>query len=156
MCLGYIYEVLVEFSYQNRQSAHLLVDYLNRRLQRHSAYGVLKTLKCVRQLVERGSRAFRAHLRANDEHVKRAPDFGSQRDAFTGTATLSEIRALSAEILTALFEPAAISRDASCEPEVAPQFGTRLAGMGSSGGSGGVGFGSTPHLRPVGFTEKVR
>lgn len=115
---GYIYEVLVEFSYQNPKNAHLLVDYFNHRLQRHSAHGVLKTLKCVRQLVDRGSRNFRSHLRCTDEHVKRAPDFGCQRGAFTGTATLAEIRSLSAEILAALFEPAAVARDTSNDPEV--------------------------------------
>ena len=157
---GYIYEVLVQFTFESQQSAHLLVDYLNRRLQRHSAPGIRKTLKCVRQLVERGSRAFRAQLRANDEHVKRAPDFGSQRDTLTGTATLAEIRSLSAEILVALFEPAAVARDASSVPEVPPQFSTKLAGMGSGGGvSGGgryEGFGSSPHHRSPGLTDKVR
>jgi hypothetical protein len=153
-----MYEVLVEFSYESPQSAHLLVDYLNRRLQRHSAHGVLKTLKCVRQLVERGSRHFRLKLRANDEHIKRAPDFGSQRDAFTGTAVLAETRRLAAEILSALFDPAVTTADSSSEPEVAPQLSSsRLSGMGGGGSSSaGQGFGSSSVARPAGFTEKVR
>ena len=146
----------MEFSYESPHNAHLLADYLNRRLQRHSAHGVLKTLKCIRQLVERGSRHFRARLRANDEHVKRAPDFGSQRDAFTGTAVLAETRRLVGEILAALFDPTVMAADSSRQPEVPPQLSTRrLAGMGGSSSSG-QGFGSSSLARPAGFTEIVR
>ena len=52
-------QVLIEFSYESPDNSRHLVDYLNKRLQRPSPYGVLKTLKTIKHLVSRGSREFR-------------------------------------------------------------------------------------------------
>ena len=83
---------------------------MNKRLQRHSAHGVLKTLKCVLHLVQKGSRSYRNYLRRRDEHVKNAPAFGGQRNAFLGTAVLEDITKLVEEILGLLFSQESIER----------------------------------------------
>ena len=45
---GYSYQVLIEFSYESSDNCKHLVQYLNKRLQRPSAHGVLKTLKTIK------------------------------------------------------------------------------------------------------------
>ena len=129
---GYAYQVLIEFSYQSRDNCRHLVQYLNKRLQRPSAYGVLKTLKTMKHLTEKGSREFRKGLRENDEHIKSAPDYGSQHNTFTGTDTLEQIRTISKELLIQLFSEDSVARDSSTQPESVPTFTQSLAGMGSS------------------------
>ena len=103
------------------------------RLQRHSAHGVLKTLKTVKQLVEKGSREFRKALRKNDEHVKSAPDYGTQQGSYMGTAVLEQVRGLSLEVLQLLFDQSAVERDGGQEQEVRPLQAGGLSGMGRSG-----------------------
>jgi len=123
---GYAYQVLIQFSYESKDNCKHLVQYLNKRLQRPSAYGVLKTLKTIKHLTEKGSREFRKGLRENDEHIKSAPDYGSQHNSFTGTDILEQIRQLSKELLTELFSEDSLARDLSTEPEASylqPELG---------------------------------
>jgi len=154
---GYAYQVLIEFSYQNRENSRHLVQYLNKRLQRPSAYGVLKTLKTMKHLAEKGSREFRKGLRENDEHIKSAPDYGSQHNTFTGTDTLEQIRTISKELLLQLFSEDSVARDSSSQPESVPTFTQSLAGMGSSTTKTGKyeGFGNSP-INKNSVTDTVR
>ena len=102
------------------------------RLQRPSAHGVLKTLKSVKQLVQKGSREFRKALRENDEHIKNAPDYGSQQGSYLGTDVHEQMRRISQEILRDLFDQDTIERDNSKEAEVVPVQSSTMAGMGRS------------------------
>jgi len=143
---GYIYQVLVEFSFESSENSRHLAKYLNTRLQRPSAHGVLKTMKTMKQLVENGSREFRKALRENDEHIKGATDYGSQGGKYIGTEVLEQIRILSQEILSELFDQEAVEADGRIEPEIRPPTGA-MAGMGRSlSTSQGrmEGFGSEP------------
>ena len=81
---GYVYQVLIEFSFESSDNCQHLVEYLNKRLQRPSPHGVLKTLKTINHLVGKGSRHFRNRLRQNDEFVKNAPNFANHSSAYTG------------------------------------------------------------------------
>ena len=81
---GYVYQVVIEFSFESPDNSRHLVDYLTKRLQRPSPHGVLKTLKTINHLVLKGSRDFRNSLRENDEHIKNAPDYAGQNPAYTG------------------------------------------------------------------------
>lgn len=154
---GYAYQVLIQFSYESKDNCKHLVQYLNKRLQRPSAYGVLKTLKTIKHLTEKGSREFRKGLRENDEHIKSAPDYGSQHNSFTGTDILEQIRQLSKELLTELFSEDSLARDLSTEPEAVPTFSQNLAGMGNSTTKSGKyeGFGNSP-INKNSVTDKVR
>eukprot|EP00092_Neocalanus_flemingeri_P036041 GFUD01039241.1.p2 GENE.GFUD01039241.1~~GFUD01039241.1.p2 ORF type:complete len:409 (-),score=98.72 GFUD01039241.1:53-1279(-) len=154
---GYAYQVLIEFSYESRDNCKHLVQYLNKRLQRPSAHGVLKTLKTIKQLTEKGSREFRRGLRENDEYIKSAPNYGSQHNSFTGTDILSQIRTLSKELLVDLFSEETLIRDSSAEPEVVPVFSQNLAGMGNSTAKSGKyeGFGNSP-INKNSVTDKMR
>lgn len=134
---GYIYDVLVDFTYGSKKNSEMLGDYLNKRLQRHSAHGVLKTLKCISQLISKGSRNFRIYMRQHDEHIKNAPNFGCQKNAFFGTAVLDDINKLVGTIGTDLFLQSSIERDSSTEAEMKPDVGSGgsrllLSGMGNS------------------------
>ena len=154
---GYAYQVLIEFSYESSDNCKHLVQYLNKRLQRPSAYGVLKTLKTIKQLTEKGSREFRKGLRENDEYIKSAPDYGSQHNSFTGTDVLDQIRTLTKELLVDLFSEDTLLRDSGTEPEVVPTFSQNLAGMGNSTAKTGKyeGFGNSP-INKNSVTDKVR
>ena len=77
-------QVLIEFSYESAENSRHLVEYLNKRLQRPSPYGVLKTLKTIKHLVSRGSREFRKALRENDEHIKTGADRANHNSSYTG------------------------------------------------------------------------
>ena len=154
---GYVYQVLIEFSYESKDNCTHLVQYLNKRLQRPSAYGVLKTLKTMKHLTEKGSREFRKGMRENDEHIKSAPDYGSQHDSFTGTDILEQIRQLSKNLLLDLFSEESISRDSDEAPEVVPTFNQNLAGMGNTTTKMGKyeGFGNSP-INKNSMTDRVR
>jgi len=144
---GYIYQILVEFSFESPENSRHLAKYLNMRLQRPSAHGVLKTLKSMKQLVEKGSREFRKALRENDEHIKNAPDYGSQQGSYMGTDVHEQTRRISQDILNDLFDQDTIDRDNSLEVEVRPLQSNTMAGMGRSMGSSQgrlEGFGSEP------------
>jgi len=157
---GYLYDILIEFSFKSNKNSLLLGDYMNKRLQRHSVHGILKTLKCINHLVEKGSRSFRKYLRMNDEHVKNAPSFGSQNNTFNGTALLEEIKTLVTKILQELFSQSNIDRDSSSESEIVPSFKQSLPGMGQSNKhvkevQKYEGFGSSPIDRS-GVTDSIR
>ena len=140
-------QILVEFSFESPENSRHLAKYLNMRLQRPSAHGVLKTLKSMKQLVEKGSREFRKALRENDEHIKNAPDYGSQQGSYTGTDVHEQTRRISQDILKDLFDQDTIERDNSKEVEVRPLQSNTMAGMGRSMGSSQgrlEGFGSEP------------
>ena len=77
-------KVLIEFSYESSDNCRHLVEYLNKRLQRPAPHGVLKTLKTIKHLVDRGARGFRKAQRENDEHIKTAADYASQNSAYIG------------------------------------------------------------------------
>ena len=81
---GYVYQVLIEFSFDSQENSQHLVEYLNKRLQRPSPYGVMKTLKTINHLVMKGSRHFRNGLRTNDEYIKNASNFANSNSAYTG------------------------------------------------------------------------
>lgn len=81
---GYVFQVIIEFSFENIDNSRHLVDYLTKRLQRPSPHGVLKTLKTINHLVLKGSRAFRISLREKDEHVKNASNYAGQNPAYIG------------------------------------------------------------------------
>ena len=116
---GYVYQVLIEFSYESLDNSQHLVDYLTRRLQRPSPHGkvdqsehsivyihqsgVCKTLKTINHLVLKGSRNFRNGLRSQDEHIKNAANYANANSNFTGTELLESIRKLSRDILVELF-----------------------------------------------------
>ena len=105
------------------------------RQQRHSAHGVPKTLKTIKQLVEKGSCEFRRSMRQNDEHIKGAPNYGSQQGGDTGTEVLEQVRNISKEILQLLFDQTSVDLDASLEAEVQPLQSGGLGGMGRSVGA---------------------
>ena len=123
---------MIEFSFESAENSRHLAKYLNMRLQRPSAHGVLKTLKSVKQLVQKGSREFRKALRENDEHIKNAPDYGSQQGSYLGTDVHEQMRRISQEILRDLFDQDKIERDDSKEAEVVPVQSSTMAGMGRS------------------------
>ena len=79
-----VLKVLIESSYESSDNSRHLVEYLNKRLCRPAPHGVLKTLKTIKHLVERGSREFRKILRECDEHIKTAADYANHNSAFTG------------------------------------------------------------------------
>ena len=138
---------MAEFSFESPENSRHLAKYLNMRLQRPSAHGVLKTLKSMKQLVEKGSREFRKALRENDEHIKNAPDYGSQQGSYMGTDVHEQTRRISQDILNDLFDQDTIERDNSKEAEVVPLQSNTMAGMGRSMGSSQgrlEGFGSEP------------
>ena len=140
-------QILAEFSFESPENSRHLAKYLNMRLQRPSAHGVLKTLKSMKQLVEKGSREFRKALRENDEHIKNAPDYGSQQGSYMGTDVHEQTRRISQDILKDLFDQDTIERDNSKEAEVRPLQSSAMAGMGRSMGSSQgrlEGFGSEP------------
>ena len=140
-------QILVEFSFESPENSRHLAKYLNMRLQRPSAHGVLKTLKSMKQLVEKGSREFRKALRENDEHIKNAPDYSSQQGSFLGTDVHEQATTLSRQILKDLFDQDTIERDNSKEAEVRRLQSSTMAGMGRSTGSSQgrlEGFGSEP------------
>lgn len=156
---GYVYQVLIEFSFESSDNCQHLVEYLNKRLQRPSPHGVLKTLKTVNHLVGKGSRHFRNRLRQNDEFVKNAPNFANHSSAYTGTEILENIRKLSKDILLELFRDDRIAEDSSSSPEQLHQLpAVSPSGMGSYGTSSGgkyEGFGNSPINRSS-VTDKVR
>jgi len=156
---GYVYQVLIEFSFDSPDNSQHLVDYLNKRLQRPSPHGVLKTLKTINHLVSKGSRHFRNKLRQNDEFVKNAPNYANHSSAYTGTEILENIRKLSKEILLELFRDDKIAEDSSSSPETPKLPVVSSAGMGSYGTSSGggkyEGFGNSPINRSS-VTDKVR
>jgi len=154
---GYSYQVLIEFSYESSDNCKHLVQYLNKRLQRPSAHGVLKTLKTIKHLTDKGSREFRKGLRENDEYIKSSPDYGSQHSSFTGTDVLDQIRTLSKELLRNLFSEENLLKDSNSEPEVVPTFSQNLTGMGNSTAKSGKyeGFGNSP-INKNSVTDKVR
>jgi len=156
---GYVYQVLIEFSFESSDNCQHLVEYLNKRLQRPSPHGVLKTLKTINHLVGKGSRHFRNRLRQNDEFVKNAPNFANHSSAYTGTEILENIRKLSKDILLELFRDDRIAEDSSSSPEQLHQLpAVSPSGMGSYGTSSGgkyEGFGNSPINRSS-VTDKVR
>ena len=93
----------------------------------------------MKQLVEKGSREFRKALRENDEHIKNAPDYGSQQGSYMGTDVHEQTRRISQDILNDLFDQDTIERDNSKEAEVVPLQSNMMAGMGRSMGRGGRG-----------------
>ena len=115
-----MYQVLIEFSYESLENSQHLVEYLNKRLQRPSPHGVVKTLKTINHLVLKGSRHFRNGLRQKDEHIKNAANNADRNSVYTGTEILENIRKLSKDILVELFRDDKISSDASTDPEQSP------------------------------------
>ena len=115
-----MYQVLIEFSYESLENSQHLVEYLNKRLQRPSPHGVVKTLKTINHLVLKGSRHFRNGLRQKDEHIKNAANNADRNSVYTGTEMLENIRKLSKDILVELFRDDKISSDASTDPEQSP------------------------------------
>ena len=94
----------------------------------------------MKQLVEKGSREFRKALRENDEHIKNAPDYGSQQGSYMGTDVHEQTRRISQDILNDLFDQDTIDRDNSLEVEVRPlQSNTMASSQGRL-----EGFGSEP------------
>ena len=176
--LGYVYQVLIEFSYDSLENSQHLVEYLNKRLQRPSPHGVTKTLKTINHLVTKGSRHFRNGLRKNDEHIKNAGNYADRNSVYTGTEILENIRKLSRDILVELFRDDRIAADASTDPEQSPTSSNPAPsgkliirmiifcfikinpGMGSyvsSSSTGGKyeGFGNSP-ITKSSMTDRVR
>lgn len=155
---GYIYEELIQFSFTSKESSRHLVDYINTRLQRPSPAGVLKTLKTVNHLVDRGSREVRRGFRLNEEYIKGAPQFGGQNNLLVGTAVLQEIQTLVDGLLGKLFDEDLRLRDESNDPEMPPSFNSELSGMGNTGNSGNgkyEGFGNSP-INKSGIGDSIR
>ena len=128
----------------------------------------------MKQLVERAGPGLREGFRHNDEHIKvrshltlvmftisfwqNAADWAGQERKYAGSAALTEVRALSAGLLAALWEEGGLGRDragAGHQPAT-----PTLTGMGSSGLGGRLeGFGSNPVVGggvAVGVADKVR
>jgi len=155
---GYIYEELIQFSFSSKESARHLVDYLNTRLQRPSPCGVLKTLKTVNHLVDRGAREVRRGFRLNEEYIKGAPQFGGQNNLLVGTSVLQEIQKIVDGLLVKLFDEDLRLRDESDDPEIAPSSVSELSGMGNIGNLGNSkyeGFGNSP-INKSGIGDSIR
>jgi hypothetical protein len=87
---GYVFEELVTLSFSSPVMASQMVDYLCSRLSRPTIPGKLRTLKTIRQLAKRGSRALRKRLREQDEALKKAAEGGVQKDDLTGASGAKE------------------------------------------------------------------
>ena len=171
-------QVLIEFSYESTDNSRHLVDYLNKRLQRPSPYGVLKTLKTIKHLVSRGSREFRKALRENDEHIKSGADRANHNSSYTGrdwsdlsgrqrlkeicvagTEVMEQVRKYRTDILVELFNEDRLAEDSSAEPEEMPTSAVSSTGMGSfaTGSPAGKyeGFGNSP-INKSSVTDRVR
>jgi len=154
---GYIYEQLIVLSFGSVESCRQVVDYLNSRLQRPAPYGVLKTLKTIQHLVDRGARELRRGFRSNEEYIKGAKQFGGQNNLLVGTTVLQEIQTLVDSILTKLFDEDLRLKDESDEPEIPPSH-SELPGMGNAGSLGNSkyeGFGNSP-INKTGIGESIR
>jgi len=154
---GYIYEQLIVLSFSSKESSVYLVEYLNSRLQRPAPYGVLKTLKTINHLVDRGSREVRRGFRRNEEFIKGAKQFGGQNNLLVGTTVLQEIQTLVDGLLTKLFDEDLRLKDESDEPELVPSI-SELSGMGNTpslASSKYQGFGNSP-INKTGIGESLR
>ena len=154
---GYVYQVLIEFSYESAENSQHLVEYLTRRLQRPSPHGVIKTLKTINHLVLKGSRHFRISLRGQDEHIKNSVNYANTNSSYTGTEILENTRKLSQDILVELFRDDLISADAVDRDEQCPvTSGGAASGLGSYQTGGKYeGFGNSPIVKNS-VTERVR
>jgi len=140
---GYLYQILIDFSFKSQKNAELLGDYLTRRLNRQNPYGVLKTLKTIQHVSSKGSRNFRAYVRSHDDNLRnltsrmpsKSPGEGSVRE---------QILVLTDNLLSELFNQANIDKDSIPESETLPGQNCRMTGMGSlSNSSSSQGFGNT-------------
>jgi len=143
---GYLYQILIDFSYKGPKNAELLGDYLTRRLNRQNPCGVLKTLKTIEKISLKGSRNFRAYLRSHDDNLRNLRSRMPSRN--TGLSSEKEGRwkedivCLADNILTHLFNQHNIDRDSSVESETLPGE-MKMSAMGSTGSSSSQGFGNT-------------
>ena len=117
---GYVYEELIQISFENENLATQLAIYLADCLDSNSFK--IKPAKCLHHLVRKGSRQFRSTLRNQKDDVLRK--FASSSDPL--------VAKLCQELRNLLFDENLMNQDASETEEQRPNFA--LSGMGATSG----------------------
>lgn len=109
---GFLYQELVKYSFQSPSTCDELLDVLLARLQHSSPNARLKALRCLRHLLDKGSRQLRRELQRKTDRLRDCTSFRGPPDPLRGDAPYRLVREEAQSLLNALFD--------TLEPEPAP------------------------------------